>query len=269
MIRRRVPVFFSVLLCSLPASLPAGLAAGAEIQPHRASYVLQLSEAALQGPIANATGELMAEVVRTCEGTTIRQEIQLLVTAAAGDLLSTNVTTVITENEAGTELVFRVEIVTGDVVETWAGTARTGAEDGLVLFEDPPGQQLDLPAGAVFPVTHSRALLDAAAEGRRFLTTTLFEGGGPQSLTIAAAVIGERRDPLTESEAPFPALAGRAAWRADFAHYFYTTAGAEPDYQVSYLAYEGAILDQLDLDYTAFRIAGALTELELLPAPDC
>ena len=92
--------------------------------------------------------------------------------------------------------------------------------------------------------------------GTRFLTATLFEGGRPESLTNVAAVIGPRREAMSAAETRFAELAGRAAWQTDFAYYGMGEAGAEPDYQIGYLAYEGAIFDRLNLDYVEFRMAG-------------
>ena len=260
MIRRLISAAVLAAWLSTPAT-------AAEIAPHRASYALALAAAA--AAMAAAEGDLAVEVSRSCGATTVRQAMRLVLAEVGGDASSSRITSLLTENDEGTRLDFAFSFeVDGEAdADIWAGQAFLAGGGGVVQYETPAGRQLELPAGAMFPVAHTRAVLDSAAAGTRFLSTVLFEGGRPDSLSTVAVAVGAAQG--GDGAARFDGLTGRRAWALDLAYYGVGDADGEPDYQVGYLLYEGAILDRLDLDYGLFRLKGTLTALELLPSPVC
>ncbi|MDA0654758.1 MAG: DUF1849 family protein, partial [Proteobacteria bacterium] len=130
-----------ILGAALAAWCATGVAA-AEIQPHRASYALELASAPAGGPIAAVDGELAVEVSRTCGATTVRQAMRLVLAEVGGEATRSRITSELTENDVGTRLEFRFAFETeGDPdADTWAGLAFVAGGGGVVQYETPAGR---------------------------------------------------------------------------------------------------------------------------------
>ena len=133
---------------------------------------------------------------------------------------------------------------------------------GTAVFTSPSADTKPLPAGTLFPMKHTEALLAAAKAGKKFLALPLFDGtsaGGPQDSSI---VIGGW------TEAPhgkWPALAKLASGHFHIAFFDRGPDKQEPDYEVSMRYWDNGVADDLGMDFGDFMMDGHMEDFKLLP----
>jgi hypothetical protein len=254
-----------------PAALAAafslcllGPASAADLAAHRALYELKLSNSH-GGDVTSATGTMAYEVQDVCDGWATNQRLQMTITNRDGQdvqMLSDYTTW---ESKDGLKLRFRMkqstdQSVTSDV-EGNASLKATG-QAGSADFTSPSADQKPLPAGTLFPMKHTEALLAAAKEGKKFLALPLFDGTtatGPQDSSI---VIG----PWSEKpEGKWPDLTKLASGKFHIAFFDREPDKQVPDYEVSMRYWDNGVADDLDMDFGDFVMAGHLAEFKLLP----
>ena len=247
----------------------APLAGGAELAPHRAIYALSLGEVADGSAISDVTGLLVVELIRTCEGASLRQAAQIEIATTTGASIRTRMLSSVWESAGGTELRFETDTeMSGVVQESFYGTAILASGGGSVAYTDPAGGGMDLPEGTRLAVTHLSALLDAAAR-EPIDAGYVFDGGGPDTLSYVSAAIGPGAEAQPASAVAFAALAERPSWRLNVAYFPADQSVSSPDQEMGFRLYDGGIVDELDLAFGRFRIDGKITTLDLLPSPDC
>jgi len=129
------------------------------------------------------------------------------------------------------------------------------------VFTSPAADTKPLPAGTLFPMKHTEALLAAAKVGTKFLALPLFDGTtetGPQDSSI---VIGAWSP---EPVGKWPDLAKLPSGKFHIAFFDREPDKSQPDYEVSMRYWDNGVADDLDMDFGDFVMAGKLAEFKLL-----
>ncbi len=259
---RRLAAFtVGAIVCGVfSAAQPAR---AADLAAHRALYDLKL-KGSHGGDVSAASGTMAYEVQDVCDGWATRQRLQMTITNHDGQdtqMLSDYTTW---ESKDGLKLRFRMRQTTDQsVTSDVAGDATlkaTGA-DGLATFTSPAAEKKPLPAGTLFPMKHTEALLAAAKEGKKFLALPLFDGTtetGPQDSSI---VIGHW---TSEPEGKWPDLKSLASGKFHIAFFDQGPGKQVPDYEVSMRYWDNGVADDLDMDFGDFVMAGKLSDFKLL-----
>ena len=236
----------------------------ADIVSHRATYTLTFGGAQPSAGFTGATGTMEVELVAACDGFRSKQAMQLAMLTAGGPATTTQFTGTIFERMDAAQMTFETtQSVGGQVEQSFKGTAvHPIGQSGSIRYDTPKGLIVPTPRDTLFPIEGSRRVLDAAAAGEAFLAANLFDGGGPDALSAVSVLI-------STAEVGKGNFGGRSSWRVQIAHYPMNSAAATPEFEEAYRLYAGGILDELDLNYGLFRLKGALSKLELLPAPTC
>jgi hypothetical protein len=255
----------AVVVCSLSAAVgTAGAAGAADLAAHRALYDLKLN-ATHGGDVSSAAGTMAYEVQDVCDGWATRQRLQMTITNHDGQdvqMLSDYTTW---ESKDGLKLQFRMrqttdQSVTSDVAGN--ATLKAAGQAGSAVFSSPGTDTKPLPAGTLFPMQHTEALLAAAKEGKKFLALPLFDGTtatGPQDSSI---VIGGW---TATPQGKWPDLAKLPSGRFHIAFFDRAPDKQQPDYEVSMRYWDNGVADDLDMDFGDFVMDGRLTEFKLLP----
>ncbi len=259
------PLAAAVLVLGLTgAALPAR---ATDLAAHRAVYSLHL-ESTHGGDVQAATGTMAYEVQDACDGWAVRQRLQMTVTNRDGqdiDMLSDYTTW---ESKDGLRLRFRTRQTTDQAVTSdIAGEATLNATGGTgsAHFTSPDDSTKPLPAGTLFPMKHTEALLAAAEAGKKFLALPLFDGtsaGGAQDSSI---VVTQWGGPQPDK---WSALAKLPSGRFRLAFFDRGPASMEPDYEVSMRYWSNGVANDLSMDFGDFVMAGKLSEFRLLK-PHC
>ncbi len=245
----------------LAAAPPAG---AADMAAHRALYTLKL-ESAKNGDVTQASGTMAYEVQDACDGWATRQRMQMTVTNRDGqdvEMLSDYTTW---ESKDGLRLRFRTRQTTDQAVTSdisgEASLNATGAT-GTAHFTSPEDSTQKLPAGTLFPMKHTEALLAAAQAGKHFLALPLFDGTSAAGAQDSSIVMGKWEGPKPDK---WPDLAKLSSGRFHIAFFDMGPEHMMPDYEVTMRYWANGVADNLDMDFGDFVMSGKLAEFQLLP----
>ena len=234
---------------------------------------MNLVSALPQSGIVGVTGVFWVEQIPGCGGITLRQAVQLTMSAEGGAAVGTRFAATVWESEDGTSMTFStVNEVAGDVVEAFTGTAELGGPGmgGVVEYTEPAAMTMALPSGVLFPLALTRTVLAAADAGTHFLDLTGFDGGGQDTLTAVSVFIGAAFGPGEETPPNGVSFLGdQRSWQTRYAHYDLASQAPEPIFEVGYRLFENGVITDLILDYGDFQVSGILESLEDIPLPAC
>ena len=142
---------------------PASAADAALLAAHKAQYRLTL-DSSRRGDVAAAGGSMAYEITDACDGWATRQRLQMTITNRDGQDIEMVSDYATWESKDGLQLRFRMRQTTdtavSEVVEGTATLEAAGAP-GTVFYTVPETKQAALPAGTVFPMMHTAAIIAA------------------------------------------------------------------------------------------------------------
>ena len=251
-------------LACLVASSGAVGAPTITLVPHRAVYDLNLEQAG-DGQTVAASGHMVFEVHDACSAWATQQTLTIDSVDRDGHQSATrsDYATFETKNGQSFNFTMRQTDAGHDAADIrgHASVPASGAA-GSVTFTEPAGTVLTLPAGTLFPMSHTKAILQAAADGKRSVSPTLFDGTGTDGAEYTyASILGWG----ATTGAP-PAVSGVASGRIHIA--FYPSRGSDmtPEYEIGSRYFANGVSDRLDMDFGDYRLHGKLRTLEMLPA---
>jgi len=252
----------TVLLAPIPAHADDLAAA---LTGQHATYTLTLSKLRTHD-ITGATGQMSFNVLDGCTGWATNQRMTLIIRNADGTLTKTVSDYVTWESKDGKHLTFSLsERDNGGKVQVDdAGSATRNADgSGVVTYTTPAKTQLSLPAGTLFPMLHTEALLAAGRAGTKFISPPLFDGTATDGAQASfVAVLGHQGAAPTG----WPALDGVASTNVDIAFYDRKNDDETPNFRTSMRYFEDGVATDLVLDFGDFEMNGKLASLTIPPA---
>jgi opacity protein-like surface antigen len=262
-----MPHLSPILGLALVAACAATTVAAADLASHRAAYRLTLEVARSASDVQGAEGAMLYEAVDQCDAWTVRQRFSLTVTARSGATYAMGSDYVTWEAKDGSRLRFRLRQTTdGAVTQSIAGEARrTPGAAGSIRYTEPAEDEVPLPAAALFPMAHTARVLDAAAAGQRVFAAPVFDGTVTEGAQDTNAAITARLDPGAANGTRWAPLAALASFRMRIAFFETGSSTGQPDYEVAMRYWTNGVGDELSMDFGDFTVAGAMSELEMLP----
>jgi len=253
---RPLAVPFAATILALTALVqPARAADPVPLAAHRALYKLTMDSA--RGDIQSATGSMAYEITDACDGWATRQRLSLEITNRDGQDIALVSDYATWESKDGLSMRFRMRQTTDTAVtEQVEGDATlTGAgQPGTIRYTVPEERTVEMPAGTVFPMAHTAAIIAAAESGKRFLALPIFDGTGDKGTQDSSVAITSWTSGATGSK--YPALANLPSGRVRVA--FFDRNKPQSDSKP---------LD-LMMDFSDFVMSGKLSEF-VMPEPHC
>ena len=260
----------AVLTLLAPFAAPAAMAQAdsAGLAAHQATYALSL-DASHGGDVTGVTGEMAYEVTDACDGWAVRQRLQMDVTNREGTEVNMVSDYLTWESKDGTKLRFRMKQMTDtavtEQVEGEASLSAPGA-GGTIHYTLPEDKAMALPAGTLFPMAHTAAIIAAAESGSKFLALPLFDGtGSVGAQNTSVIVVNWNKEP---SAAPFAPLAELPSGRVRVAFFARNKDATSPDYEVGMRYWSNGVADALNMDFGEFVVNGKLATFTM-PPPHC
>jgi hypothetical protein len=264
----------------LAAAIAAGFGgvpalAGVPLANYRSVHDLSLGDGG-DLDVGSIKGRLVTEFTGSaCDGYTTRMRFVTQSTSDEGDTRTDDVRSLMFETTDGF-YEFTHETFEGEeLVETSSGSVQRTADGAVVELVEPDERTIALPEDTAFPTEQVVRVIDAAIEGKRFVSFNLYDGTENGEIVYdTSVVIGEATtaaDDLGEETSIADAgFANQRHWRATIS-YFRESSGVEmtPDYTMSLVIYENGVSRDVKLDYGSFALEGKLTQLEMLPTPAC
>ena len=254
-----------VRVCMAIGVLLAG-PANAELVAHTAQYELTLDRSRPpSSDVTNASGTLSYEIVDACEAWASRQRLVINQVNRDGQTIELVSDYATLESKDGLSMQFRMRQTTEQAVmeevEGRATLERTGGP-GTVEYGGKTPHTLALPAGTVFPMMHTAAIIDAAEAGKKYLALPTFDGTGDKGAQDSGiAIAGWGATPPGAN----PALAAMPSGRVRIAFFdreqdskSEKVPGA-PDYEVGMRYFQNGVSDDLVMDFSEFVLRGRMT----------
>jgi hypothetical protein len=259
---RRLAVMAAATIGLLSAA--AATARATDLAAHRAVYALKL-DSSKGGDVTAATGTMAYEVQDACDGWAVRQRLQMTITNREGQdvqMLSDYTTW---ESKDGLKLRFRMRQTTDQAVTSdLAGNAALDGAGGIgtAHFTAPEDSTKPLPAGTLFPMMHTEALLHAAAHGAKFLALPLFDGTSASGVQDSSIVVSNWGSILKGGPVD---LSTMPSGRFHIAFFNPGPDSQEPDYEISMRYWDNGVADDLSMNFGDFVMAGKIAEFKLTP----
>lgn len=251
-----------------PAPAPPPPHAAVPLAAHRALYELTKDDSVPPRggrDVVAAHGTMGYEVQDVCDGWATRQRLNMTITDADGQDTDMDSDYATWESKDG--LSFRFHMVQKSdaaVTSQTDGSAhltRTGGP-GQVEYRLPKEAQVELPAGTLFPMMHTLAIINAAREGKKFLALPLFDGTDDNGFEYSSIAILDWKPPFQTSH---PFLNALASTRVRIAFFDHSRADETPTYEVAMRYWENGVADDMVMDFEDFVMRAKLTELTPLP----
>ena len=259
-----------VTLAALTAAPALAAEPAVPMAAHRAVYKLSLDSS--RGDVTSASGQMNYEVADSCDGWATQQRLAMTITNRDGqdiELISDYATL---EAKDGLSMRFRMRQTTDTAVtEQVEGTATLDSKGGPghVHYTVPDEKDLALPAGTLFSMAHTEAIIAAATAGQKFLSVPIFDGTGDKGAQDSFIVIGAW-GPTTS--APYPLLAKLDSGKVHISFFDRDPKAStdkptgSPDYEVGMVYYSNGVANDLMMNFSDFTMRGTLAEFtELHP----
>jgi hypothetical protein len=242
-----------------PARTQAPLAA------HRAVYELTLNRARASREVTSARGSMGYEVVDVCDGWATRQRLRMTLTNAEGQDTNMDSDYATWESKDGLNFRFHMVQKSGSAVTSQtdgsAHLSRAGGP-GAVEYKLPKETKASLPAGTLFPMMHTLAIINAAREGKKYLALPLFDGTGDDGFEYSSIAIMDWKPQLKTDHA---LLAPLQSTRVRIAFFDHASEASTPTYEVAMRYWENGVADGMLMDFGDFVMNAKLTELAPIP----
>ena len=251
----------------------AAVPADAQIASHRAAYTLSLDKSKSASGISEIRGAMLIEWQEVCEGWTLAQRMRFAAYDGDGNALDSDISFTSWEARDGANYRFATRTArNGEEIEQIRGRARLQGrgEAGEAIFSEPERQNMDLPAGTIFPTEHSIALIDAARKGERVFARKVFDGATLDgTLEINAVIAGQQPAETIKKDGVDSELLKHPWWRVRMAFFKLTDPAPSPEYETSMKMLGNGVGTEFIFEYEDFSIRAVLDRLEPLPPPRC
>lgn len=264
-------LIFCGVLWGGAASATGPLAAGERLLPHRAVYALSLGGLRSSSPVVEAAGRFEFEWEDVCDGWAVSQKFRIALLYEDGISVSFGWSLSSWEARDGSRYRFFIRRFDGSgQTESVRGEAQLGADgSGSATFREPEAREIELPAGTMFPTSHTLHVLTQAEAGAAPVYTMVFDGSGEGGLFGVSAALSRRIAPDTPAQIASALLKGVPSWRVNLAFFGAGAESVEPEQEQGLRLFANGVVDEMRLDYGDFVLDADLTELSGLPAPDC
>ena len=242
-----------------------------DLRPHRAVYDAKLYRADAASGISSVSGTMVAALEKTCDGWIMAQQLGADVSLANGLTTRQEIRFAGWESLDGLSYRFASRQALGRAEVAMKGSAQLTKQGGAgtATFEAPTRKTIDLPEGTVFPVAHTRILVEAARNGKKWDSRILFEGGGGAGPQRVTAFISAAKDPEPEAVKRLGPLLDQRAWPVRMAIFELDSQNAEPSFEIEALQLANGISRTLILDLGVFTLKLDLQSVEALAEPKC
>jgi hypothetical protein len=251
----------AVLLLS---TAPLQAADNIHLAAHRALYRLTLDKAR-SGDVVGATGTMGYEVIDACDGWAVRQRLDMNITNTDGQTIEMISDYATWESKDGLRFRFHVRQTTdGAITSQTDGDAKldhTGGT-GAAHYTTPHTDTKQLPAGTLFPMAHTAAVIAAAQSDKKYLTLPLFDGTDDSGAQSSSIVVTDWQKPEASK---WPGLSSLYSTHVHIAFFGLASDNMTPDYEVGMRYWDNGVADDLRMDFGDFVMNARMTNFALQP----
>lgn len=258
----------ALALVSIAALLSSGGGAGAaELAPHQALYALTRGAGGSSSVDVHVDGFMTYRAEKTCDGWILTQSVRGTLTAPDSAMPPLKLDSTYAGFESMDGSAFRF-VFNGNVFGKTLrikGKASVSEDGGSVVYARPLGRTEALPAGTLFPIGFTRAIVARAESGEGMVSFPLFSGAELTGTSFVTVFVGKEAEPAEGSDE----LARARGWAMRLA--FFPVEGSQetPLRESDALTLENGVSPQFTEDYGLFVIRAELRKIEAVAQPEC
>jgi hypothetical protein len=226
---------------------------------HKALYTLTLDSATGNDVIA-ARGTMGYEVTDACDGWAVRQRLRMTITNGEGQNIEMASDYATWESKDGLKFRYHMRQTTDTAV-----TSQTDGEAllqklgsvGEAHYTSPHETTSRLPAGTMFPMAHTAAIIAAARDKKHFLSLPLFDGTDENGVEDSFIVLLDWKSPM---QTKWPALSPLPSTRVNIAFFDHAPTTVTPTYEVAMRYWENGVADDMKMNFGDFVMGAKLKE---------
>jgi hypothetical protein len=256
-----------VLMCLLPVGvLILAQGASAQMQPHRAEYILRLGAAINAPRVGMATQDLTLD----CDAWHLKRDVKGEVPISATWKFNVGSSLVSDEGRSGDDLRYRsLQVQNGAEREVHGKVRRADGElRAEITSPDGPAQVL-LPALTRMPVASIGYIIDRLRAGAGPFATLSFDPQtSGETFQVEVAQIDDgaiRRRPPSDK----PVVASGRSWPVQMTFTRGANEQQKPLFAFKARLFESGVLDHVTVDTDVVTVTADLKALEMYPAPSC
>jgi hypothetical protein len=262
-----------ILIVLAALLVPASVQALGELSPHRAVYDMGLLKRAIDTPFAQVDGRMVYHYDRTCHGATYNHRMLLVLVSKQGREVRSETFLSFFESTDGRAMRFEVrELLNDNVIVELQGTVKRASREaaGTVTYEKREGAETEplaeLPAGALFPMQHTDALIAAAIDGSIIHNASTFDGDEISLVDsfIQPSVKAGREDTIVPKS-----MIGMKSWISRISFFKPDSDEAVPFYETQMRFWENGLSGDFTMESEDFGVLAKLKEVELFDRPVC
>ena len=246
------------------APAPAITQPAAALLAHKALYTLTLDTAKGNDVVA-AHGTMGYEVTDACDGWAVRQRLRMTITNAEGQEIEMASDYTTWESKDGLKFRFHMRQTTDTAVTSQtdgeAFLQKTGGP-GQARYSTPHDSTSTLPAGTVFPMAHTAAIVNAARERKHFASLPLFDGTDQDGAEDSFIVVLDWKTPI---QTKWAGLSTLPSTRVSIAFFDHAAASVTPTYEVSMRYFENGVADDMKMNFGDFVMGAKMKEFTPQP----
>lgn len=233
--------------------------------PHKALYEISLLGTHSGSQIVNISGQMFYEWTSDCDGWNSNHRFNLLYEYTDSQPL--RITSDFSTFEAydGETLSFSSQRKhNGELIDEIRGSAVLDQQNmGEAVYNVPKELSYELPKGSMFPVAHSKMVLDKIKEGKKFFNTVIFDGSDEDGPVEVNTFIGKPKTLQSEVSPSIKAeLLQSPAHEVRLAFFPLKDASPTSDYEMTLVFHENGIISDMVIDYDDFSVRQKLIALE-------
>jgi hypothetical protein len=231
---------------------------------HKALYTLNLDSAKSTDVVA-ARGTMGYEVTDACDGWAVRQRLNMTITNADGQDIQMSSDYATWESKDGLKFRYHMRQTTDTAV-----TSQTDGEavlqkvggPGEAHYTSPHDTVSKLPAGTVFPMAHTEAIIASARDKKHFVSLPLFDGTDENGVEDSFIVVLDWKSP---TQGKWPALSPLASTRVHISFFDHGPNGVTPTYEAGMRYWENGVADDMKMNFGDFTMNGKMKEFTPQP----
>lgn len=250
--------------------------------PHKALYSIKVTALRSGAQITNLYGEMFFELENDCDAWISDHRSNLFYEYTEGG--SVNITTDFAtyERHDGTSMNFNTRREHGGrLFEEFRGYTSAeprknnkNAPQVTAFYTIPDGLNFDLPEGTLFPMQHTKEIIQHAMAGEKFFNATIFDGSddeGPQNVNtfITSETNPKNISQIASIEGVNETLLDNKHWTLRMAYFPQDQNEASAEYEMTLIAHENGVVSHVEIDYEKFSLEQKLIALEATPVKNC
>jgi hypothetical protein len=242
-----------------------------DLVPHRALYTVSLEKGIANSAVSSADGIMSVAMEKTCDGWIYTQELKTVIQPVEGNSIQQVAFFTSWESLDGLEYTFASRSVQNGNFSELRGTASLEADGsgGRARFSKPISQEVDLPKGTMFPVSHTVRLLDEMRSGARFFSRIVFSGSDDLQPELINAFIGDAILPTEHDTGKLGNLGDRTGWPLSLAFFPLASDTGIPSFELQVLQLDNGISSNMLMDFGDFATDITAQKIEPLDWPRC